>query len=179
MIPPATSRKALVPTRITVGVVSPVGSTVGTGVTGVNGRGVGCICCAMVCGGPCCTIVCVCPGTRIIVCCGGEVITICCGGEVRTVTITTGVGVGSGFGVAVGIAVGVGVGICVGVGVGVEVGGVVGVGETLICGVGVMEVQVLGGLCTGGELPQTLVALTSHSYVSMPLSLNGNWLFGA
>ena len=50
-----------------------------------------------------------------------------------------------------------------GVGVGVTVTTVVGVGETVTPGVGVGEVQVLGGLFAGGELPQILLAVTSHS----------------
>src|SRR6266404_2096498 len=108
IIPPARSKIALVPMRIKVGVVFPVGITVGTGVTGVKGRGVGAGCWATVCGGPCWTMVCVCPGTRTIVCCGGCWITVCCGGCVRILTITTGVGVGSGLGVAVGTGVAVG-----------------------------------------------------------------------
>jgi len=58
-MPPAISKNALVPTRITVGVVFPVGRTVGTGVTGVYGLAVGCGVCVTttVCGGPCWTIV--------------------------------------------------------------------------------------------------------------------------
>src|SRR6266568_3135916 len=129
-------------------------------------------------------MVCVCPGTRTIVCCGGCV---------RILTMTTGVGVGNGLGVAVGtgVAVGSGVGVGDGFGVGVAVGEgvgltvgvgnttIVGVGDAVTAGVGVGEVQVFGGLFEGGELPQTLTAVISHSYVSTPLSVNGNWVAGA
>jgi len=100
-------------------------------------------------------------------------------------TITTGVGVGNGLGVAVGTGVAVGIGVGVGEGLGVVVGDGVGVGVIPIVGVGDMttvgvgEVQVLGGLFEGGELPQTFVAVTLHSYVSIPLSGNENLVLGA
>ncbi len=139
----------LAPAKIKVGVVSPVAITVGTGVTGLYGFGVG-VGCMVICGG--CVIV---------------------------LTITIGVGVGNGVEVGSGVAVGAGVlvgaGVAVGAGVGeiesIGVGDNEGIGEGESVGVGLIACEGTGErghtfavLVVGLPAPHVLVGVTVQVY---------------
>ena len=127
----------LAPAKIKVGVVSPVAITVGTGVTGLYGFGVG-VGCMVICGG--CVIV---------------------------LTITIGVGVGNGVEVGSGVAVGAGVGEIESIGVGdnegIGEGESVGVGLIACEGTGERG-HTFAVLVVGLPAPHVLVGVTVQVY---------------